>query len=160
MSSSLGPLLTNTIMCKRESEISKHLLSDSFTKFYCCYADGTLLVLRPVDVSHVYNLLSQFHNNLCLTGDLFQNETPHFLGREILRDSIYFFRKYALDCTLVLTVLCLVHTMSLGLEIWYLVHPLFFLFVCFCKTNYQQKSNIMKVFASENDFPRYMKPLK
>ena len=68
---------------------------------------------RPVDVSHVYNLLSRFDNNPCFTVDLSQNETPHFLGREILPDSINFFCKDALDCTLILTVFCLVHTISL-----------------------------------------------
>ena len=56
MISCLGSVLANIIMSKFESEISKRLLSDSFTKFYCCYADGTLLVLRPIYVSHVYNI--------------------------------------------------------------------------------------------------------
>ena len=74
-------------------------------------------------MSHVYNLLNRYDNNLYFTVDLFQNETPHFLSREILPDSRYFFRKGTQDCTLILSF------MSLELEVWYLVHFLSFFFV-------------------------------
>ena len=58
-----------------------------YIKFYCRYADDTLLVVKPQDVSRIHKVLNSFDKNLKFTADLFENEVPHFLGLEI--SSIY-----------------------------------------------------------------------
>lgn len=58
------------------------------SSLYCRYADDTLLVIKPDDVSRVHNLLNRFDNKLCFTVDLFENKAPHFLDFEISPDDI------------------------------------------------------------------------
>ena len=75
----LGQVLANII-------ISEHNIKSS--SLYCRYADDTLLVIKPDDVSRVHNLLNRFDNKLCFTVDLFENKAPHFLDFEISPDDI------------------------------------------------------------------------
>lgn len=59
------------------------------SSLYCRYADDTLLVIKPDDMSRVHhNLLNRFDNKLRFTVDLFENKAPHFLDFEISPDDI------------------------------------------------------------------------
>lgn len=58
------------------------------SSLYCRYADDTLLIIKPDDVSHAHNLLNRFDNKLRFTVGLFENKAPHFLDFEISPDDI------------------------------------------------------------------------
>ena len=86
MCSSLGPVLANIIMTELEDVIIKPLVADAPIKFFSRFVDNTLLVMKPENVSQVYEALNKFDNNLRFTVDMFQNEVPHFLAIELSPD--------------------------------------------------------------------------
>ena len=91
--SSLGPVLTNIIMNELEDIIIKPLIADDKIKFYSRFVGGTLLVMKPENVSQVHKALNKFDSNLRLTVEMFQNEVPHFLDLELSLDGVTIFRK-------------------------------------------------------------------
>ena len=93
MGSSLGPVLTNIIVTELEDIIIKPLIADDKNKFYSRFVGGTLLVMKPENVSQVHKALNKFDNNLRLTVEMFQNEVPHFVDLELSLDGVTIFRK-------------------------------------------------------------------
>ena len=91
MGSSLRPALANIIMTELEDVIIKPLIADGTIKFYSCFVDGTLLIMKPENVSQVHKALNKIDNNLHFTVDMFQNEVPHFLDLELLPNRIIIF---------------------------------------------------------------------
>ena len=69
----------SVIMTELEGKVIKPLIKDGAIKFYCCYVDDTLLVVKPQDVSRIHKLLNSFDKNLKFAVDLFENEVHHFL---------------------------------------------------------------------------------
>ena len=81
------------IMIELEDVIIKSLIADGTIKFYSCFVDDTLLVMKPENVSQVHKALNKFDNNLHLTVDTFQNEAPHFVDLEFSPNGIIIFQK-------------------------------------------------------------------
>lgn len=48
-------------------------------KFYCRFIDDTHLLLKVVDIPHIYNLFNKTGKSLHFTVDRFENEVPQFL---------------------------------------------------------------------------------
>ena len=57
MGSSLGPVLANFVMTELEDVVIKPLIVNSTIKFYTCFADDTLLLIKPDNVKEVHNYL-------------------------------------------------------------------------------------------------------
>ena len=93
MCPSLGPVMANIIMTELENKIIKRFMNDSTINVYCRYAEDTLLVVKPQDVSRIHKLLNGFDKNLQFTVDLFENEAPHFLDLEMSLDGISIYWK-------------------------------------------------------------------
>ena len=93
MGSSIGPVLTNIVMTELEDVIIKPLVVDGTSKFYSRFVNGTLLIMKPENVSQVHKALNKFDNKLRFTVDMFQNEVPHFLDLELSLDGVTIFRK-------------------------------------------------------------------
>ena len=128
---------------KTKSSGLYYLWSDGIIKFYCHYVDDILLVKKPEKLSHVYDLINQFDNNLRFTVDLFENDTPHFLNLEISPNRTSFSMKIqTLNFTLISTVLCFGHIVSLGLEVWCLVHPHLFTKQIISRNQHDLKTSI------------------
>ena len=53
MGSSLGPVLANIIPTEFERLIVSELIADGTIKFYKCYVDDTLVLIKPSDISAV-----------------------------------------------------------------------------------------------------------
>ena len=92
MGSSLGPVLANIIMTELEDVVIKPLIANGTIKFYTRFVDDTLLVIKPDDVK-VHNFLNKFDKNLRFTVDMFQNKVPYFLDLESSPDGISIFQK-------------------------------------------------------------------
>ena len=54
--------------------------------------------MKPENVSQVHKALNKFDSNLRFTVGMFQNEVPHFLGFELSPDGISIFRKGTNTC--------------------------------------------------------------
>ena len=93
MGSSLGPVLANIVMTELDDVIIKPLIADGTIKFYSRLVDGTLLAIKPENVSQVNKAHNKFDSNLRFTIDMFQNEVLHFLELELSPDGITIFRK-------------------------------------------------------------------
>ena len=59
MGSSLVPVLPNITMNELEGVIIKPIIADCTVKFYSRFVDGTLLVMKPENASHVYKVLNK-----------------------------------------------------------------------------------------------------
>ena len=93
MGSSLGPVLANIIMTELENVVIKPLTANGTIKFYTRFVDDTLLVIKPDNVKEVHNSLNKFDKSLRFTVDMFQNKVPHFVDLELSPDGISIFRK-------------------------------------------------------------------
>ena len=93
MGSSLGPVLANIIMTELEDVVIKPLIANGIIKFYTRFVDDTLLLIKPDNVKEVHNSLNKFDKNFRFTVDMFQNKVPHFLDLELSPDGISIFRK-------------------------------------------------------------------
>ena len=76
-----------------EDVIIKPFIVDGTIKFYSRFVNGTLLIMKPENVSQVHKALNKFDNRLRFTVDMFQNEVPHFLDLELSLDGVTVFRK-------------------------------------------------------------------
>lgn len=62
-------------------------------KFYSCFVDDALLVMKPENDSPVHNALGRFDENLLYKVGMFQKEVPPFLDLELSAHRITIFRK-------------------------------------------------------------------
>lgn len=79
MISSLGPVLAIP------------LITDNTIKFYSRFVVDTLLVMKPENISEVYNAFNKFDKNLGSTLNMSQNEVPYFLDLELSPGITFFF---------------------------------------------------------------------
>ena len=80
-------------MTEPEDIVVKPLNANGTIKFYTCFVDDTLLVIKPDNVKERRKYLNMFDKNLRFTVDMFQNKVPHFLDLELSPDRISIFRK-------------------------------------------------------------------
>ena len=137
-------------MTELEDVIFRPVIDDGIIKFYSRFADDTLLLMKPENVSQVPKALNKFEKNLRFTIDIFQNEVPHFSDIELSPAGITIFRKdtsTGLYINLTSFVPCTYHTswiMGLVTRASYI-----------CLTyKLPSEINTIKRFASWNDFPK------
>ena len=92
LGSSFGPVLANITMTELEDVIVKPLIAIGTIKFYNCFVDDTLLVMKPENINEVHNVLNKFGKNLGSTVNMSQNEVPHFLDLELSRGITFFWK--------------------------------------------------------------------
>ena len=150
MGSSLGPVLANIIITELDDVIIKPLIANGTIKFYSCLVDDTLLAIKPENVSQVNKAHNKFDSNLRFTIDMFQNEVLHFLELELSPDGIAIFRK-GTNTRLYINFTSFVPWTYRTLWIRDLVR----LASRLCLTEKLPfEINIIKRFASWNDFPK------
>ena len=93
MGSPLGPVLANIIMTDLEKNVIKRFVDNGTIKFYRCYVDDTLLVIKPKDIGRIHQALNKFDKNLRFTIDIFDHVVPHFLDLELHDDGIALYTK-------------------------------------------------------------------
>ena len=91
LGSPFGPVLANIIMTELGDVIVKPLIAIGTIKFYNCFVDDTLLVMKPENISEVYNAFNKFDKNLGSTLNMSQNEVPYFLDLELSPGITFFF---------------------------------------------------------------------
>ena len=69
MGSCLGLVLANIIMTELETVIVDKLFAANLLKFYICYVDDTLALIKESDINIVLNKLNSFHPGLKFTVD-------------------------------------------------------------------------------------------
>ena len=137
-------------MTELKDVIIKALIADGTLKFYSRFVDDTLLVMKPENVSQVHKALNKFDNNLRFTVHMFQNETPHFLDLELSPDVITIFRK---DTNTGLYVNFTSFVPWIYPTSW--IRSLVTRASRISSTNkLPSEINIIKRFASRNDFPK------
>ena len=55
MGAALGPVLANIIMTELERVVVDKLIGSGKIKFYACYLDDTLLLVKPEDIDDILN---------------------------------------------------------------------------------------------------------
>ena len=55
-------------------------------KFYCRYADDTLVLVKEDQTVKILKAFNSFHNKLRFTVDKFENEDLHFLDLKIINN--------------------------------------------------------------------------
>ena len=93
MGSPLGPALANIIVIDLEKNVIKRFVDNGTIKFYRCYVDDTLLVIKPKDIGFIHQALNKFVKNLRFTIDRFDHVVPHFLDLELHDDGIALYTK-------------------------------------------------------------------
>ena len=93
MGSLLGSVMVNIIATELENKVIKPFMNNGTTKFYCHYADDTLIIVKPQDVSRIYELLNSFDKDVKFTTDLFENEFHHLLDLKMSPHGISIYRK-------------------------------------------------------------------
>ena len=63
------------------SKTFARLIANGLVKFYCCYVDDSLPVVKDVD--YIHSLLNKFNKNLSFTVVVFDNKIPKFFDLEI-----------------------------------------------------------------------------
>ena len=91
MGTSLEPVLANIIMKECEKVTADNLVREGTIKFYICYVDDTLLLVKRHDIDKVLKAFNEFDKNLGFTVDKFENEIPHFLDLEICFNGLKIF---------------------------------------------------------------------
>ena len=80
-------------MTELEEKLIRKFVDDGTIKFYGCYVDDTLLVIKPNDIEHAHQALNKFYKNLHFTVDRFDDVVPHFLDLELRDDGIALYEK-------------------------------------------------------------------
>ena len=94
MGSPLGPTLANILMTTFEDEIVRPLISSDVIKFYSCYIDDTLVLIRPSDIATILQKFNSFHPQIQFTHEEFtDNNDIHFLDINISSSGTSSFRK-------------------------------------------------------------------
>ena len=88
----LGPVLANIIMTELETIIVDKLFAANSLKFYICYVDGTLALIKESDVKIALNKLNSFHPSLKFTVEKFDDGIVHYSDIQIVDNEtdIYF----------------------------------------------------------------------
>ena len=153
MGAALGPVLANIIMTELERVVVDKLIGSGKIKFYACYVDDTLLLVKLEDIDDILNRFNAYHNNLEFTVDKFQDCVPHFLDLEIHPDGISIYRKETHTAQFV-------HFESFTKwnhkVAW--IRSLFSRAKKLCTPNKLNKAELdnIKRFASYNGFPRWI----
>ena len=84
MGSCLGPVLANIIMTELETVVVDKLFAANLLKFYICYVDDTLALLKESDINIVLKKLNSFHPSLKFTIDTFDDGIVHYLDIKIV----------------------------------------------------------------------------
>ena len=71
-------------MTELEKHVIKPFIDNDIIKFYCRYVDDTLVLVKPSDIDMIHNALNNFHPNLKITIDSFEDTDTHFLDLLIL----------------------------------------------------------------------------
>ena len=103
-------------MTELEKNVQK-LTTSGMIKFYCTYVDDTLLLVKPAEIAHIYNLFKKIDETLGFRVDGSENEEPHLLDIKISALGLTFTeRTSSLDSALILKVKLLEITKSAGFE--------------------------------------------
>ena len=70
----------------------KERVKEGTIKFYVCYVDETLLLVKRHDIYKVLKAFKGFDKSLTFIVDKFENETPDFLDLEIILNGLISFR--------------------------------------------------------------------
>ena len=70
-----------------------NLAKEGTVKFYVCYVDDTLLLVKHQDFDKFLKAFNGSYKNLEFTVDRFENERPHYLDLEICANGLTIFRK-------------------------------------------------------------------
>ena len=73
--------------------IGDNLAKEGTIKFYVCYVDDTLLLVKHQDIDKFLKAFNGSYKNLEFTVDRFENERPHFLDLEICANGLTIFQK-------------------------------------------------------------------
>lgn len=83
--------------CKHNPEFEKFVITDliksGFLKYYRCYVDDILVLMKLSDIPVVLSKFSNFHQKLKFTADSFQDSNVHFFDLRITDDDIDIYRK-------------------------------------------------------------------
>ena len=71
MGSPLGPTLANIIMTALEEDIVKKLIDANIIKFYVCYVDNMLVLMKPTDIPIILKQLNSNHPQIKFTNEEF-----------------------------------------------------------------------------------------
>ena len=107
-------------------------------------------MIKLDNVKEVHNFLNKFDKNLRFTVDMFQNKVPHFLDLELSPDGISIFRK---DTNTGLYVNFASFVSWTYRTSWIKTLVTRALRIC-APTKLSSEINIIKSFASWNDFPK------
>ena len=88
MGSCLGPVLANIIMTELETVIVDKLFAANSLKFYICYVDGTLALIKESDVNIVLNKLNSFHPSLKFIVEKCDDGIVHYSDIQIVYNEI------------------------------------------------------------------------
>ena len=88
-------VLANIIITECDKVIVDNLVKQGTIKFYVCYVDDTLLLVKCQDIDKVLKAFNGFNKNLKFTVARFENKTPHFLDLEICPNGLKFFPHWA-----------------------------------------------------------------
>ena len=88
MGSSLGPVLANIILTEFEKEVVSELIKSGIIKFYQCYVDDTLALIKPSDNLFVLSKFNNFDKNLKFAVDSFSDGNIHFHDLKISDNDI------------------------------------------------------------------------
>ena len=84
---SLAPLLPNIILTEFEKVFVTPVMDSGILKFYCRYADDTLVLVEEDQIDKTLKVFNSFHNNLQYIVEKFKNEDLHFLDLKIIVNS-------------------------------------------------------------------------
>ena len=72
------------IMTEVEIKVVDSLFKDDLLKFYICYVDDTLALIKESDIDNVLSKLSGFDLSLNFTVDKFNDGVVHYLDLKII----------------------------------------------------------------------------
>ena len=92
MGSCIGPVLANILMTELETIIVDKLFAANSLKFYICYVNDILVLIKESANNIVQNKLSSFHPSLKFTVEKFDDVIVHYLDIKIVDNEtdIYF----------------------------------------------------------------------
>ena len=79
MGSCLGSTLANIIMTELEIKVLDSLFKDALLKFYICFRDNTLDLIKELNINKVLSKLNSFHPSLNFTVGKFDDGVVHYL---------------------------------------------------------------------------------
>ena len=83
MGSCLGPTF-NIIMTELEIKVIDSLFKDGLSKFYICYVDDAMALIKESDIGIVLSKFNGFLQSLSFTADKFDDGVVHYLDLKII----------------------------------------------------------------------------